>query len=393
MLRVCLARVVALFRRSRGGDLDEESARWVFDVLRVAPAIGRAFEARDEDESSPSVAVLSHGLWQRAFGGAPDAIGQAVRVGGDVLTIVGVMPAGVALPRRAEMWAPIPLGAPIYRSRDAHFLRPIGRLRPDVVLAQAQEDADVIARRLERKYPSSNDGWRLRLEPLRDVLLGPGGGRGRGVAGRRRRSGARRGRPGQCAAPVGNRGRHDGARLRARALRHRRADLRPVAGAADRGPLREGGARSGPPGQREPPSPPGGAQPRGGGDRREPGPRHRVRPLDQELREHARGRAGLQHGSRAGAAARRPGIVRSGVPARVLSAGRHRHGATPRGGRGRTGVGAAAGAAIQRRVLPRGRPATRVRRPAGGRQLPARDARLLSGHGDSAAPRAAPDRE
>ena len=84
-----------------------------FDVLRVAPAIGRAFEARDEDESSPSVAVLSNGLWQRAFGGAPDAVGKTVRVGGDVLTIVGVMPAGVALPRRAEMWAPIPFGAPI----------------------------------------------------------------------------------------------------------------------------------------------------------------------------------------------------------------------------------------------------------------------------------------
>ena len=83
-----------------------------FDVLRVAPAIGRAFEARDEDESSPSVAVLSHGLWQRAFGGAPDAVGQTIRVGGDVLTIVGVMPAGVTLPRRAEMWAPIPFGAP-----------------------------------------------------------------------------------------------------------------------------------------------------------------------------------------------------------------------------------------------------------------------------------------
>ena len=143
-----------------------------FDVLRVAPAIGRAFEARHEDESSPSVAVLSHGLWQRAFGGAPDAIGRAVRVGGDILTIIGVMPAGIALPRRAELWAPIPFGDPLYRSRDAHFLRPIGRLRPGVALAQAQEDADVVARRLEREYPSSNAGWRLRLEPLRDVLLG-----------------------------------------------------------------------------------------------------------------------------------------------------------------------------------------------------------------------------
>ena len=143
-----------------------------FDVLRVAPAIGRAFEARDEEESRASVAVLSHGLWQRVFGGVPDAVGRTVRVGGDVLTIVGIMPAGVALPRRAEMWAPIPFGDPLYRFRDAHFLRPIGRLRPNVALAQAQEDADVVARRLEREYPNSNDGWRLRLQPLRDVLLG-----------------------------------------------------------------------------------------------------------------------------------------------------------------------------------------------------------------------------
>ena len=143
-----------------------------FDVLRVSPALGRTFDVRHEDESSASVAVLSHGLWQRVFGGVPAAVGQTVRVGGDVLTIVGVMPAGVALPRGAEVWAPIPFGNPLYRSRDAHFLRPIGRLRPNVALAQAQEDADVIAQRLEREYPSSNDGWRLRLQSLRDVLLG-----------------------------------------------------------------------------------------------------------------------------------------------------------------------------------------------------------------------------
>lgn len=143
-----------------------------FDVLQVAPAIGRTFEARHEDETSASVAVLSYGLWQRVFGGAPDAIGETIRVGGNVLTIVGVMPAGISLPRGAEMWAPIPFGNPVYRSRDARFLRPIGRLCPDVVLAQAQEDADVVARRLEREYPNSNSGTRLQLQPLRDVLLG-----------------------------------------------------------------------------------------------------------------------------------------------------------------------------------------------------------------------------
>ena len=56
--------------------------------------------------------------------------------------------------------------------RKAHFMRPIGKLKEGVTIAQAQADIDVIARRLEGQYPESNTGWSLRLVSLREQLVG-----------------------------------------------------------------------------------------------------------------------------------------------------------------------------------------------------------------------------
>src|ERR1041385_4471601 len=61
---------------------------------------------------------------------------------------------------------------PDMKMRKAHFLRPIGRLKPGVSLAQAQADTDMIAAHLEQQYPESNTGWNLRLVSLREQLVG-----------------------------------------------------------------------------------------------------------------------------------------------------------------------------------------------------------------------------
>ena len=58
------------------------------------------------------------------------------------------------------------------KQRKAHFLRPVGRLKQGVTLAQAQADMDAIAANLESQYPESNTGWNLRMVPLRDQLVG-----------------------------------------------------------------------------------------------------------------------------------------------------------------------------------------------------------------------------
>ncbi len=61
---------------------------------------------------------------------------------------------------------------PGMKIRYAHFLRPIGRFKPGVTVAQAQADTDMIAAQLEQQFPETNTGWSLRLVPLREQLIG-----------------------------------------------------------------------------------------------------------------------------------------------------------------------------------------------------------------------------
>lgn len=144
----------------------------LFDVLHVRPMIGSGFVPRYEGETSPTAAVLSHELWRRRYGGRRDVVGKAVTLDGLAMTIVGVMPPGTWFPANTDVWVPRPFGSAEWRSRDAHNLRPIGRLKPDVTLRKARQELDVIAARLAQQYPDTNEGWRLRLEPLHEALLG-----------------------------------------------------------------------------------------------------------------------------------------------------------------------------------------------------------------------------
>ena len=70
-----------------------------------------------------------------------------------------------------RLWRPIPFNTPETSVRRFHFLRLVGRLTPGVTVAQAQRHMDDIARTLEAAYPE-NEGWHLRLERYRDVVLG-----------------------------------------------------------------------------------------------------------------------------------------------------------------------------------------------------------------------------
>ena len=144
-----------------------------FQALGVNAALGRTFLPENEKSGNERVVALSHGLWQRRFGGDPSIIGKTLTLDGKTYEVLGVMPPSFKFPQNAELWAPMNFEmAPEMRQRKAHFLRPVGRLKPGVTLAQAQADMDAIARRLEAQYPESNTGWNLRMVPLRDQLVG-----------------------------------------------------------------------------------------------------------------------------------------------------------------------------------------------------------------------------
>ena len=98
---------------------------------------------------------------------------KTVTLDGKTCEVIGVMPKDFSFPQAAELWIPINFDiSPGMKQRKAHFLRPIGKLKAGVTLAQAQADTDAVARRLEEQYPDTNTGWNLRLVSLREQLVG-----------------------------------------------------------------------------------------------------------------------------------------------------------------------------------------------------------------------------
>jgi predicted permease len=143
-----------------------------FDVMGVAPALGRTFTPEEDLPGANKVVVLSHKLWQRRFGGNPDVLGQAINLSGAPYTIIGVMPAHFQHPQTVEMWTPIALAPSDMSNRNATFLRVMARLKPGVTSKQAQTELASIARSLEERYPETNAGKTVKLELLRDTYTG-----------------------------------------------------------------------------------------------------------------------------------------------------------------------------------------------------------------------------
>jgi putative ABC transport system permease protein len=144
-----------------------------FQALGVNAATGHTFLLENEEPGRDQVVVLSYKLWQRRFGGDPSLIGKTIALDGKSFEVIGVMPASFNFPRDAELWTPMNFQiAPGMKQRKAHFLRPVGRLKDGVTLAQAQADMDAVASRLEAQYPESDTGWNLRMVPLREQLVG-----------------------------------------------------------------------------------------------------------------------------------------------------------------------------------------------------------------------------
>ena len=155
-----------------------------FDVLRVRPALGRAFTARDEVAGRERVVILSDALWRRRFGADPSIIGRTIPLddvesGQHAYEVIGVMPSGFAYPvgvaRATEAWLPYVIPAR-QRIRDpqqhSYYLQVIARLKPGVTLAQASAQMDQIAAALERAHPDWNKDSKAGVRPLVDHIVG-----------------------------------------------------------------------------------------------------------------------------------------------------------------------------------------------------------------------------
>jgi predicted permease len=142
-----------------------------FTALGVTPALGRTFTADEAEQDGPNVAVISHGLWERRFGGDAAVLGRAATLSGTPFTIVGVMPAGFRLAVDTDVWLPMQRGGAWAQARQFHNFILVGRLAEGVTVALAQEDVDRISASLAEEYPDTNRNKGLAITPLHDALL------------------------------------------------------------------------------------------------------------------------------------------------------------------------------------------------------------------------------
>jgi putative ABC transport system permease protein len=144
-----------------------------FSVYGVAPQLGRDFLPEEDSIAKGKVVILSHGLWQRQFGGTADVIGRAVQLNGEPYTIIGVMPADFQRSNNTELWAPMAFADEdkAADNRGAHYINVAGRLKPGVTLQQAQSEMDVLASQFAVQYPDSNKSWGVRVFQLTDYVV------------------------------------------------------------------------------------------------------------------------------------------------------------------------------------------------------------------------------
>jgi putative ABC transport system permease protein len=142
----------------------------LFPLLGVEPQIGRVFTAAEDQPGSPHVVLLSNGLWQRRFGGDPSIVGKTLTLNGESYTVVGVMPAH--FPSDAQVWVPIAFTPEEAADRTTHYLTVLARLKPGVIMSQAQAEMTTIATHLQQQYPQSNTDVGAAVTPLQELLVG-----------------------------------------------------------------------------------------------------------------------------------------------------------------------------------------------------------------------------
>jgi predicted permease len=156
-----------------------------FDVLGVKPYRGRTFVADGDKKigGNPEV-VLSYSLWVRRFGSDNKFIGQTITLNGTPYTVIGVAPPGfkgiVSLGRPDVLWIPITMRdyvltgqlKDLENNRRFRWTSIVGRLKPQVSVAEAQAAMKTIAAGLEKEYPRENKGRTVELYPLNESALG-----------------------------------------------------------------------------------------------------------------------------------------------------------------------------------------------------------------------------
>ncbi|MGA3239819.1 MAG: ABC transporter permease [Bryobacteraceae bacterium] len=152
-----------------------------FPVLRVNPAIGRAFSPEEERQGGAGVALIGDRIWRSRFGADPNILGKTIVLDGIGHTVIGIMPRGFAFPYDAELWLPLEVRDELAVCVSFHgrpepcnsFFRPaVGRLRPSVSRQQAQAELEAFAQHLSGASSEDKSETIAEVLPFQDLLVG-----------------------------------------------------------------------------------------------------------------------------------------------------------------------------------------------------------------------------
>ena len=159
------------------GEPERLNARMVtaglFAMLGTRAEVGRTFLAEEDRPNGAPVAMLSHGLWERRFGGSREILGRLVTLDGKPYTVVGVLPAGFQVLQPADIFLPfMPWAATLPDDRNWHpGIFALARLKPGISREQAREEMIGIAARLEKDYPLFNTDKSADVVGLQEQLV------------------------------------------------------------------------------------------------------------------------------------------------------------------------------------------------------------------------------
>ena len=140
-----------------------------FRVFGAPVMLGRTFTQQEDSPNGGHVVVMSYGLWQRRFGGNPKVVGQALSLGGEPYTIIGVLGRDFASDPEADIW--IPFQFEPNSINQGHFFLGAAMLKPGVTVAQANAQMKLAYAEFRRRFPDADPKGGFAVQPLRDSIV------------------------------------------------------------------------------------------------------------------------------------------------------------------------------------------------------------------------------
>jgi putative ABC transport system permease protein len=141
-----------------------------FTTFGVKPMLGRDFAADEMRAGAPASVVVSYAFWQRNLGASASAVGKPIKLGNDLLTVVGVMPRAMNYPATVDLW--LPHAVDLSTSRSSGGWRGLARMKDGVMMEQVRQDMSTVSRRV--KQLNGDQSWMADAEvvTLHEVLVG-----------------------------------------------------------------------------------------------------------------------------------------------------------------------------------------------------------------------------